>query len=156
MTTIKNGDTVKVHYTGKLTNGEVFDSSLSEGREPLQSQLGKEELIPGFEAGLIGMAKGEKKTITIPCADAYGDYRNDMVIPVPIEQLPEGIEKGMQLQVMTPYGPQLVTVKDITETEGLIDHNHQLAGQDLIFDLEVVSFTEGVHDAVIIEETKNN
>jgi len=158
MKSIKNGDTVTVNYTGKLEDGSVFDSSLTEGREPLTAKLGEQQLIPGFEAGLIGMSDGDKKTITIESADAYGDYNDKMVIEVPINHLPDGVQEGMTLQVNTPYGPQPVHVKVLDKEKGIahIDHNHPLAGQRLIFDLEVVSFDSGIEEAVIISETREN
>lgn len=158
MKSIKTGDTVTVNYTGKLEDGSIFDSSLTEGREPLKVKMGEQQLIPGFEAGLIGMCDGDKKTITIESADAYGDYNSKMVIEVPISNLPEGIHEGMVLQVNTPHGPQPVHVKvfDIEKGIAHIDHNHPLAGHRLIFDLEVVSFESGIEEAVIISETKES
>jgi peptidylprolyl isomerase len=140
--TIKNGDTVTVHYTGKLDDGSVFDTSKAEGREPLTAPLGQEQLIPGFEAALIGMAIGESKTITLEPSDAYGDYSEEMVVSVPLEHMPGEIAEGTYLQINTPYGPQIVTVKSVNEEAGvaMIDHNHALAGKRLTFDLEIVSF----------------
>ena len=134
--TIENGKKVKVHYTGKHVDGEVFDSS--EGREPLSFTVGEGMMIKGFEEGLMGMETGEKKTIEIQPADAYGESREDLVTEVELSQLPEGIEVGQPLQAMTNGGPMSVTVKEIKESTAMIDLNHPLAGKTLVFDLEVV------------------
>lgn len=137
--TVKNGDTVQVHYTGTLDDGSVFDSSRSEGREPIQFQVGTGQLIPGFEAGVMGMAIGESKEIIIESADAYGEYMEELVFDVPAERLPEGIEEGTVLQLMTPNGPALAKVKSINEGTAKLDHNHMLAGERLTFNIEVVN-----------------
>jgi FKBP-type peptidyl-prolyl cis-trans isomerase 2 len=139
MKKVKNTDTVIVHYTGKLEDGTIFDSSLNEGREPLTAILGKGQLIKGFEDGLIDMSEGDKKTVEIPCEQAYGEVNEQLISEVSKSQVPEGIEVGQMLQGMGPMGPINVTIVDITEESVKVDANHPLAGKKLIFDLEVVS-----------------
>lgn len=139
MSTIKDGDTVSVHYTGTLASGEVFDSSVE--RDPLKFTLGKGQLIPGFEHAIMGLSVGEKATTSIPSLDAYGEHNPEMVIEVPMNQLPPELDAqvGMQLQLNQPEG-QAIPVQ-ITQIEGetvTIDANHPLAGKDLNFDIEVV------------------
>ena len=139
MSTIKNGDTVKVHYTGTLDNGEVFDSSLQ--RDPLQFTLGQGQLIPGFEKAVIGLGVGDVTTANIPSAEAYGEHNPQMEVTVEKAQLPEGMtpEVGMQLQLNQPDGQPIPCV--ITKIEGemvTIDANHPLAGKDLTFNIEIV------------------
>jgi FKBP-type peptidyl-prolyl cis-trans isomerase SlpA len=133
---IENGKKVKVHYTGKHVDGEVFDTS--EGREPLAFTVGEGMMIKGFEEGLMGMETGEKKTVEIEPSEAYGEAREDLVTEVELSQLPEGVEVGQPLQAMTNNGPMNVTVKEIKETTATVDLNHPLAGKKLVFDLEVV------------------
>jgi FKBP-type peptidyl-prolyl cis-trans isomerase 2 len=139
MSTIKNGDRVSVNYTGKLEDGSIFDSSLQEGRTPLEATLGQGMLIPGFENGLIGMSIGESKTVEIEPENAYGDYKNEMVQEVPLSQVPEGVQVGDMLTGQSQYGPMQVTVKEVNSEIVILDMNHPLAGKKLIFDLEVVS-----------------
>jgi len=139
MTKIKNGDNVSVHYTGKLEDGSVFDTSLAEGREPLTVTLGQGQLIPGFENGLIDMTPGEMKTIEIEPENAYGDIKPQMVSEVPLSQVPEGVKAGDMLQGQNQFGPVNVVVTEIKESTVVLDMNHPLAGKKLIFDLEVVS-----------------
>lgn len=139
MSTIKNGDTVKVHYTGTLSDGEVFDSSIN--RDPLQFTLGQGQLIPGFEKAIIGLTVGETTTTNIPSAEAYGDHNPQMEITVQQDQLPEGMtpEVGMQLQLNQPDGQPIPCL--VTKVEGdavTIDANHPLAGKDLTFNIEIV------------------
>jgi FKBP-type peptidyl-prolyl cis-trans isomerase SlpA len=139
MKTVDVNSTVSVNYTGRLEDGTVFDSSLTEGREPLSATLGQGSLIPGFEKGLLGMNIGEKKTVNIPFADAYGDVNPQMVAEVPKDRVPESIEVGQMLQTMTPQGPMNVLVKEVYDDHVVLDANHPLAGKDLIFDLELIS-----------------
>jgi FKBP-type peptidyl-prolyl cis-trans isomerase SlpA len=141
MRKIQNGDTVKVHYTGKLEDGTIFDSSLVEGREPLETVLGQGQLIKGFEAGLIDMSEGETKTIEIESADAYGDVNPEMVTEVPRVNVPEGVKEGEMLQGMGPMGPVNVKVTEVKEDMVVLDANHPLAGKKLIFDLQVVGIS---------------
>lgn len=139
MSIAKDGDTVKVHYTGKLENGEVFDTS--EEREPLEFTLGHGQLIPGFENAVVGMNVGDSTKVDIPSTEAYGEKREDMIINVPKDQLPADVdpEVGMQLQVNQPNGqPVPVRVTDISETELTLDANHPLAGKDLTFEIKLV------------------
>lgn len=139
MKIVQNGDSVKVNYTGRLEDGSVFDSSLNEGREPLAAVLGQGQLIKGFESGLMGMSIGDKKTIEIEPEDAYGQVVEGMVSEVPLENLPQGVNVGDQLQGMTERGPITVVVKEVLEKSALVDANHPLAGKKLIFDLELIS-----------------
>ena len=139
MKKVQNGDTVVVNYTGKLVDGTVFDSSLVEGREPLKAQLGQGLLIKGFENGLLEMTVGDKKTIEIESVDAYGEVIEEMIAEVPKDQMPEGITVGDMLQAQGPMGPINVKVIEIKEDNVVVDANHPLAGQKLIFELELVS-----------------
>lgn len=131
--------TVTVNYTGKLEDGSVFDSSLNEGREPLTATLGQGNLIPGFEKGLLEMQEGDKKTINIPFDQAYGTRRDELIAEVPRDRVPEGVEVGQMLQTNTQQGPMNVIVKEVNESNVILDANHPLAGKDLIFELEVIS-----------------
>jgi len=141
MRKIQSGDNVKVHYTGKLEDGSIFDTSLTEGREPLETTLGQGQLIKGFEAGLIDMSEGDKKTIEIESADAYGEHNPEMINEIPKTQVPEGVKEGEMLQGMGPMGPVNVKVVEVKEETVVLDANHPLAGKKLIFDLEVVSIS---------------
>ena len=141
MRKIQTGDTVKVHYTGKLEDGSIFDTSLAEGREPLETTLGQGQLIKGFEAGLMDMVEGEKKTIEIESADAYGEHNPEMINEIPRAQVPEGVKEGEMLQGMGPMGPVNVKVVEVKDETVVLDANHPLAGKKLIFDLEVVSIS---------------
>lgn len=134
----RSGDTVKVHYTGKLEDGTVFDSS--RGRDPLEFQLGAGQVIPGFEEAVAGMKPGEEKSVTIPADEAYGPRRDEMVVKVDREQFPDHIEPqpGQQLQMVQNGQAMVVTVQDVSEENVILDANHPLAGKDLNFDLELV------------------
>jgi peptidylprolyl isomerase len=139
MKQVKEGDLVKVHYTGKLTTGEQFDSSV--GREPLEFTVGAGQMIRGFDAALPGMNVGEKKTINIAAADAYGERSEEAVIEFPKTNVPEDmkLEPGMQLTLSNQDGqPVPVVVRDIKEDVVVLDANHFLAGEELIFDIELV------------------
>ncbi|MDV4343324.1 peptidylprolyl isomerase [Methanoculleus sp. YWC-01] len=139
MVQAKEGDTVKVHYTGKLEDGTVFDSS--EERAPLEFTIGSGQIIPGFELAVIGMEPGEAKTATIPPEEAYGPHREDMTLTVEREQFPEDIspEPGQQLQVQQPDGrAAIVTVSDVSASTVTLDANHPLAGQPLTFEIRLV------------------
>ncbi len=145
MKKIETGDTVKVHYTGRLEDGTVFDTSLAEGREPLEVKLGESPLIQGFVDGLMDMTIGEKKTVEIESQNAYGDFNENLVSVVPKNQVPEGIQVGEGLQATSPNGtPINVLVTEVTEETITVDANHPLAGKKLIFDLELVEFVETV------------
>jgi peptidylprolyl isomerase len=139
MVQAKPGDTVKIHYTGKLDDGTVFDSSAD--REPLEFTLSGGQVIPGFEQAVVGMAPGESKTEKIPMEQAYGPYRQEMVIQVNREQLPPDLdpEVGLQLQIQQPNGQAIpVLVTEVTNAKVTLDANHPLAGEDLTFDIELV------------------
>ena len=138
MRKIQNGDTVKVHYTGRLEDGTVFDSSMVEGRDPLTATLGQGQLISGFESGLIDMSVGDTKEVQIEPSDAYGEYLPNMEQEVPLENMPGEVSAGMQLQAQTEMGPIILTVKEVKESTVVLDANHPLAGKKLIFDLELL------------------
>jgi len=140
MTQAKYGNTVKVHYTGKLGDGTVFDSSID--RDPLQFTLGDGQMIPGFEQAVVGMSLNESKTVTIPMDQAYGPHRGEMVTVIERNQIPENmqqLEVGQQLQIRQNDGQtSLVVVTDVSESSVTLDANHPLAGRDLTFDLQLV------------------
>jgi peptidylprolyl isomerase len=139
MAQAKEGDTVKVHYTGKLEDGTVFDTS--EERAPLEFTIGNGQIIRGFEQAVVGMEPGEAKTATIPPEEAYGPHREDMTLTVDRGQFPEEInpEPGQQLQVQQPDGrAAVVTVSDVSESTVTLDANHPLAGQPLTFEIRLV------------------
>ena len=139
MQQVKKGDTVRIHYHGKLTDGTTFDSS--EGREPLEFEVGGGMVIPGFDAGVTGMTVGEKKTITIPADEAYGQKQEEMIMEFPKERFPADMvpEVGMQLNMSNDQGQTFpVLIADVKEDVVILDANHPLAGEDLTFDLELV------------------
>src|ERR1700694_6060064 len=127
----QNGDTVKVHYHGKLRSGETFDSS--DGREPLEFTLGSGQVIKGFDEGIKGMQVGEKRTLEIPVEEAYGEKSQEMIIEFPKAQFPGDVspELGQQLMMSNGSGQSFpVTVAEVKEESVLLDANHPLAGQD--------------------------
>jgi peptidylprolyl isomerase len=139
MNDVKPGDTVRIHYTGTLSDGTTFDSS--QGREPLQFTVGSGQIIPGLDRAIPGMNVGETKTVTVPAAEAYGDRNPDGVQSVPRAQVPDHIplDPGTQLQVQTGDGRTLpVTVTEVTAEVVVLDANHPLAGKDLTFEVELV------------------
>ena len=139
MAQAQSGDLVRVHYTGRLADGTIFDTSME--REPLEFTLGEGELIPGFEQAVLGMTTGESKTATILADQAYGPHRAERVIDVERHHLPSDLqpELGQRLQLTRPDGTTIaVIITAITETQVTLDANHPLAGQDLIFDLILV------------------
>ncbi|MCC5935144.1 MAG: peptidylprolyl isomerase [Balneolales bacterium] len=139
MSNVKQGDKVKVHYTGTLQDGSVFDSSRE--REPLEFQIGSGALIPGFEKAVLGLSVGESTKVEIPSGEAYGEVRDEMIISVERDKLPADIDPqiGMQLQVQQPDGQAMpVVISDVNETHITIDANHPLAGRDLTFEIELV------------------
>ena len=144
MQKVKNGDTVKVHYHGRLANGETFDSSA--GRNPLEFEVGSGTVIKGFDNGVTGMQVGEKKTINIPVEDAYGPVNTDMLIEYPKDQFPSDlkVEVDMPLMMSSASGEQFqVRVDEIKDDVIILDANHPLAGEDLIFDIELVEIVGG-------------
>lgn len=135
----QKGDKVKVHYHGTLRSGETFDSS--NGREPLEFELGTGQVIKGFDEGVKGMQVGDKKTVEIAVGDAYGEKQEEMIIEFPKDQFPPDVnpEAGAQLMMSNGSGQQFpVTIAEVKEDSVILDANHPLAGQDLIFDLELV------------------
>ena len=140
MTQAKDGDTVQVHYTGKLSDGKVFDTSRE--RHPLRFVLGRGQVIAGFEQAVIGMKSGESKTTIIPVEQAYGAHRSDMVIKLDRSQMPQNMnpQVGQRLELTQDDDKTfLVTVMEITESHLTVDANHPLSGKDLTFDLELVA-----------------
>lgn len=135
----ENGKNVIVHYTGKFEDGSVFDTSLTEGREPIKTVLGQGNLIKGFESGLVGMTEGEKKTVEVSPEDGYGEYLDGLVTTVEKNKVPNEVKLGDVLQSQSDRGTINVTVTEINETDVKLDANHPMAGKKLIFDLEVVS-----------------
>jgi peptidylprolyl isomerase len=140
---IKAGDTVAVHYTGTLNDGTVFDSSV--GREPLSFQAGAGMMIKGFDDAVMGMTVGETKKVNIPSVEAYGEYRDDMLIEVNRMDIPENIplELGGMLTMHNGQYEIPVIIKEVTAIKVVVDANHTLAGQDLNFDIEIVSVEAG-------------
>ncbi len=135
----KEGDVVRVHYTGRLTDGTQFDSSV--GREPLEFTVGAGQMIKGFDLGVQGMAVGEKKTIEIAPKDAYGERDDEAIIEFPASNIPEDmtLEPGMQLTLRNQFGqPIPVVVLEVKEEIIIMDANHMLAGKDLVFEVELV------------------
>lgn len=144
MQQVKSGDKVKVHYHGKLTSGETFDSSA--GRQPLEFEVGSGMVIKGFDSGVMGMVVGDKRTLTISVDDAYGPRNPDMMINFPKDRFPEGmeIEVGMPLVMNNGSGEQFqVRVAGIEGENVVLDANHPLAGEELIFDIELVEIVGG-------------
>ena len=139
MQQVKNGDVVKVHYTGKLTNGEQFDSST--GREPLEFIVGAGQMIKGFDKAMPGMSIGEKKTVNISPEEGYGEKIEEAIIEFPRENVPADmpLEIGMTLELRSESGqPIPVTIEEIREDVIVLDANHSLAGKELVFDIELV------------------
>jgi len=136
---IKEGDTVRVHYTGTLADGAVFDSSRE--RDPLEFVLGKRMLIEGFENALIGRKAGEHVRVTIPAGEAYGDVDEQLIFNVPLSEVPPHItpEAGLCLSLSSPEGDMDVTITHVDADSIVLDANHPLAGKELTFDIEVVS-----------------
>lgn len=150
MQQVKKGDKIKVHYHGRLTSGETFDSS--EGRDPLEFEVGSGMVIKGFDEGVTGMAVGEKKTINIPAEEAYGPKNDEMLVDMPKNNFPEDIqlEVGLPLVMSDQNGQQFqVVVVDIKDDVVTLDGNHPLAGKELIFDLELVGI-EGKAPLIIV------
>jgi peptidylprolyl isomerase len=135
------GNCVHVHYTGRLDDGTVFDSSRE--RDPLVFTIGSGQVIPGFEHAIMSMETGEQREVRIPAVEAYGEAREDMIATLPRSQFPADVTVGHQFQLSHPEGGMLrVIVKDVADDTVTIDANHHLAGKDLIFDLELVRIGE--------------
>lgn len=139
----KQGDVVRVHYTGRLTDGTQFDSS--EGREPLEFTVGAGQMIKGFDDGVVGMNVGDKKTLNIPATEAYGERDEQAIIEFPAANIPADmkLEPGMQLTLRNQYGqPVPVVVLEVQAEVVIMDANHMLAGKELVFDVELVEIVE--------------
>lgn len=139
MAKAKDGDTAKVHYVGKLEDGSVFDSS--KDRDPLEFQVGKGHVIPGFEEAVVGMNPGDTKTTKIPSDKAYGPCREEMIQQMDRNKVPPEVqlEVGLQLRVTGPDGrPGVVTVTELTDSTVTLDGNHPLAGKELTFEIELI------------------
>ena len=151
MQQVKSGDTVKVHYHGKLTNGTTFDSS--EGREPLEFEVGSGMVIAGFDAGVTGMAVGDKKTIEIPVDEAYGAKQDDLLMEFPKTNFPADMvpEPGMSLNMSNGSGQNFpVVIREVRAGSVVLDANHPLAGEELTFDLELVEIKGGKSPLIIM------
>lgn len=147
----KEGDNVKVHYTGKLEDGTVFDTS--QDREPLSFRIGEETVIPGFEQAVIGMEPGDAKTEKLPPEQAYGPHREDMVMEMERNQIPDNVEPkaGQQLQLRLQNGQTVPVIISSVEGESVtIDANHPLAGKTLVFDIELVDIGDGQEESQIV------
>lgn len=143
MAKVKSGDVVKVHYTGKIKDGEVFDSSVE--REPFQIEIGAGTVIPGFENAIVGLEVGDTVTVDISPDEGYGDHHEGMVKEQNIldesgnRLIPEGAAPGLSLQGTGPMGePVNATILEVTDTTVKLDFNHILAGKDLVFDIELI------------------
>jgi peptidylprolyl isomerase len=136
----KNGDTVKVHYTGRLDDGTIFDSS--EGKDPLQFTIGEGQLLQAFEQGVTGLAEGDKKNLQLTAQQGYGLKQNKLIGKLPLEALPEGLtpEIGMRLQMKTPEDQVIILkIVEMSDNDITVDANHELAGEDLNFEIELVA-----------------
>lgn len=139
MAQAKNGDSVKVHYTGKFEDGTVFDTSAE--RDPLQFTIGEGQVVPGFEKAAVGMSPGETKTAKIPADEAYGPHRQEMIMVVDRSQLPPEFEPVVEQRVQIRQADNqtcIATITEVTESAVTLDANHPLAGKDLIFDIQLV------------------
>jgi len=144
MSQATSGDTVRVHYTGTLENGQTFDTS--EGREPLEFTVGGGQVIPGFDQAVAGMEPGDTKTVEIPADEAYGPQREEMMLQVSPDQFPEGMDPqvGQQLQLSQPDGQSVVVrVVEIESDSVTLDANHPLAGEDLTFEITLAEIVNG-------------
>ena len=152
MQTAKKGDKVKVHYHGKLTDGTTFDSS--EGRSPLEFEIGSGQVIPGFDDGVTGLKVGEKRTVNIPAEQAYGHSSEEQIVEFPKSQFPPEMtpEVGMPLQMSNEDGQTFqVVIKEVKEDSVILDANHPLAGKDLVFDIELVEILPGKSSIIMPE-----
>lgn len=139
MEQVKHGDTVKIHYTGKLEDGTIFDTSAK--RDPLQFKIGAGQVISGFEQAVVGMNPSESKTVKVPADKAYGPHREEMVLVVDRNKIPKNLklELGQELQIPQEDGQKtIVAVTNISESSVTLDANHPLAGKDLTFDIQLI------------------
>jgi len=143
----KHGDTVRVHYRGKLHDGSVFETSFD--REPTQFTIGAGQVMPGFEEAVVGMNPGDSKTTELPAEKAFGRYREDMLVVVDKSQFAQWQREprvGQRVPISRPDGPPIdVTVTEVTEAEVTVDANHPLAGEDLTFDIKLMDIVYGAH-----------
>lgn len=140
MASAQQGDTVQVHYTGRLDDGTIFDSSIE--REPIEFTIGQRQLIPGFERAVVGLSPGDSTEVTIESEEAYGPYREEMVVEVGKDQLPPDLPAsvGQQLEMRQPNGESIaVRISNVSDASVTLDANHPLAGKDLTFDLQLVA-----------------
>jgi len=140
MVQAKQGNVVKVHYTGKLEDGSIFDTSANRG--PLEFKLGESKLIAGFQRAIVGMNQGETKTVKVPAEQAYGPHREERVLTVDLSQLPERKKPsvGQQIKLPAKEGPEIaVTVTEVSASRVTLDANHPLAGKDLIFEIRLLA-----------------
>ena len=140
--TVKKGDKVKIHYTGRIKDGSVFDSSIE--REPIEFEIGSGRVIAGVDKGVIGMKPGEKKEVAVPPQEGYGEYEQKLLIDVPVDKIPKDIkpEVGMRLQMVNNMGQPLpVLVTEVNDESVKLDANHPLAGKDLVFNIELVEIS---------------
>lgn len=138
-----SGKKVKTHYRGTLDDGTQFDSSYDRG-EPIEFTCGAGQMIPGFDATVVDMALGEKKSVHIPAKDAYGEYNEQAVQKIPANQVPNAdqLPVGQTVYFNSPYGPMPAKVVSVTIDEVVLDMNHELAGKDLNFDIELVEVVD--------------
>ncbi len=138
---VKNGDKVKVAYTGKLEDGTVFDSTEKQGGEPLEFEVGGGQIISGFNKAVIGMEKNDEKEVNIKVSDAYGEHKAEMIKKVPNQGLPKEAKVGSVLGINMPTGQQIpAKIIKIDEKTVTLDVNHPLAGKDLIFHIKIVEY----------------
>jgi peptidylprolyl isomerase len=142
MDSAKRGQTVRVHYTGTLEDGSVFDSS--HGGDPLEFTLGSGQVIPGFDEAVAGMRVGESKSVTIPADQAYGPHRDELLLTIDRDQLPDEMvpEVGQTLQMSDGRQTFPVTIREVGTSQVVLDANHPLAGKELTFDLSLVEVVE--------------
>lgn len=133
---INKGNTVIVNYTGKLTSGQVFDTS--EGRAPLKFEVGANQVIPAFESSIIGKSMGFKTTLSINSDNAYGSVKPELIVRVPLDKVPQGVQVGQTLNAVANEQQIAVRVIEVSNDHVVVDGNHPLAGKDLIFDIEIV------------------
>ena len=138
---VKKGQFVQVHYTGRLEDGTIFDSS--EGRQPLEFQAGSGQVIPGFDNAVLDMAVDDEKKINIPADEAYGQLREDLKRDFPVSMLgDQQVTEGQNLWFNTPQGPIQGKVLDLGDENFTVDFNHPLAGKDLEFDIKLVGVSD--------------
>jgi peptidylprolyl isomerase len=142
MSRISEGVTVKVHYTGKHLNGEIFDSTVA--REPIIFTVGDEMMIPGFEKAVMDMEEGETKIVNIPAAQAYGEYDEELIVSVDRKKVfgDKEIKKGDEIQAPTDDGIMFFKILEVKDDKVLLDGNTELAGKDLIFEIELIKILD--------------